>query len=198
MKKGTILGAVSAIGVWAILFLGFQYYQLTRKAGELVGAKEIASEKLTKEGIHSTAHFVSAPIEAPVSKVRDAVWQVEHSSKFIKNFKASDLVKAEGNTKTVKLQLQALNLPAQHFTMEFTLDAANNRVSFKTIESQAQDVTGWYQLEPVDGGKRTKMTYHSEAKDKINVPFPQSVIEGALRETFVNTVRGISDMVKGT
>jgi hypothetical protein len=197
MKKGTILGVISAVAVWAVLFATFQYYQLTRAAGEFVGAKEIVNEKMTKEGINSTAHFVSAPIDAPVSKVRDAVWKVELSSKFIKNFKASDLVKAEGNKKTVKLQLQALNLPAQHFTMEFTLDATNNRVEFKTIESQAQDVTGWYQLEPVDGGKHTKMIYHSEAKDKINVPFPQSVIEGALRETFVNTVRGISNMVKG-
>lgn len=197
MDRGTIFGSISAIAVFGIMFAGWQYVSLQHQAGALKGAKEIKEEQFTKEGITSTAHFVSDLIDAPVTKVQEAVWRVEQSSKYIANFKASELVSEQGNTKVVKMQLQALTLPVQAFTMEFTLDADKHRVNFKTTESQAQDIVGWYQLDAKADGRKTQMTYHSEGTDKINIPFPQSVIEGALRETFVNTVKGITQMVKG-
>jgi hypothetical protein len=40
------------------------------------------------------------------------------------------------------------------------------------------------------------MTYEVKSTDKIAVPFPAAVIEGANREVFVNTVRGIEKQIK--
>jgi len=143
-----------------------------------------------RDGIVTRAHFLSI-IDGSVKQVQAAVWRVEDSAKVVENVTLSDLVKQSGNTKTLKMRLKALNLPLQHYTMEFTLHPAEHRITFKTIESQAQDISGSYQFEASPDGKRTRLVYDSEAKDKIHVPFPQSVIEGATRETFVNTVRGV-------
>jgi hypothetical protein len=170
--------------------------QLQAEAAKWKGAKEIVEESITKDGIVTAARFVSV-IEAPLAKVQDAVWGVESSAGRIPNVKLSQLVKQEGNTKTLKMQLQALTLPVQHYTMQFTLDAAAHKISFKTTESQAQDIEGSYQLEASPDGQRTRIVYESKATDKIAVPFPQSLIEGATRETFVNTIRGVKSMVQG-
>jgi len=135
-------------------------------------------------------------INGPIDKVQDSVWAVERVSTMVENFKKSELIKDEGNTKTVLMQLQALNLPLQQYTMVFTLDKANHVVNFKTIQSQTADLEGSYQLEASPEGQRTKITYAVKSTDKIAVPFPASVIEGANREVFVNTVRGIEKNLK--
>ena len=189
-----VIGVVAALGIVAG-GAGAYFYKLQADAAKWKDAKEIVEDEIKKDGITTTAHFVSI-IDAPLAKVQDAVWKVEDSDKVIANVKKSELVKQEGNTKTLKMQLQALTLPVQHYTMQFTLDAPAHKINFKTIESQAQDIEGSYFLEPSPDGTKTKLTYNAVAKDKIAVPFPQSLIEGATRETFVNTIRGISKMVK--
>ena len=135
-------------------------------------------------------------INGPIDKVQDAVWNVERSSSMVENIKKSELVKSEGNTKTMIMQFQALNLPVQQFTMDFTLDAPNHVVSFKSTQAQAADLEGRYKLEPSPDGTKTRITYEAKSTDKIAVPFPASVIESAQRETFVNTVRGVEKALK--
>jgi hypothetical protein len=75
--------------------------------------------------------------------------------------------------------------------MQFTLDADKHLITFKTVESQAQDIEGEYQLEGSEDGKRTRVNYVAKTRDKIALPFPQSVVDSANREIFVNTMRGV-------
>ena len=67
---------------------------------------------------------------------------------------------------------------------------ATHRISFKTTESQLQDLEGYYQLEASPDGAKTRVTYESKGRDKVALPFPQSVVDSANRELFVNTMRG--------
>jgi hypothetical protein len=170
------------------------WYQLQQQQAVWKNAKEVVDESFSKDGGVAHIRYV-AIIDAPLEKVQEAVWAVEKSSEMVANIKKSELIKAEGNQKTVLMQLQALNLPLQQYTMQFTLDPATHKVTFKTLQAQAADLEGAYVLEPSPDGKRTKLTYEVKSTDKIAVPFPASLIESANRETFVNTVRGVNKVV---
>jgi hypothetical protein len=191
MNKKVVIGIVVVLVV--VAGAAGYFLKLRAEAAKWKEAKEFVKEEssITKEGIVTKAHFVSI-IDAPMEKVEDAMWKVEDGSRWIDNVKLSELVEQKGETKVLKMQIQALNLPVQHYTMEFTRHPGEHRITFKTIASQAQDVEGSYRFEPSPDGKRTRLVYDSTSRDKIQVPFPQDVIEGATRETYVKTVRGIT------
>lgn len=193
MDKKIVVGIVAAVVV--VGGAAAYFFKLQADAAKWKEAKEIVEESLTSEGVTRTARFVSV-IDGSPEKVLQAIWDVENSSSVVENIKLSELVQAEGNRKVVKMQLQALTLPLQHYTMQFDLDRAAQRVTFKTIESQAQDIEGFYQLEGSPDGTKTRLVYESKARAKVAVPFPESVLEGATRETFVNTVRGVNKSLK--
>jgi len=190
MKKGVLIG-VAALVVVVIGAAGY-FLKMRSEAAKWKDAKEFVKEEstITREGVVTKAHFVSI-IDAPMAKVEDAMWRVEEGSRVIDNVKLSELVEQKGQTKIVKMQLQALNLPVQHYTMEFTHHPDQHRITFKTVSSPVQDMQGSYQFEPSPDGKRTRLVYDSVSKDKVQVPFPQDVIDGATREIYVNTVRGV-------
>jgi Polyketide cyclase / dehydrase and lipid transport len=192
MNAKTIGGLVVLVIVLAV---GWFFYDLQRQAAKWKDAKEIVEESFEKNGAVANARYVGV-INGPIDKVQDAVWQVERVSSMVDNFKKSELIKQEGNSKTVLMQLQALNLPLQQYTMEFVLDPANHQVKFKTLQSQTADLEGAYKLEASPDGQRTRIIYEVKSTDKIAVPFPAAVLEGANREVFVNTVRGIEKQIK--
>jgi hypothetical protein len=183
---------VGAVVVLILLVVGWFYVQYRRQVAELASAKEIEQATFNKNGAVADIKYVGV-VDGPIDKVQDAVWNVEGSSKMIENIKKSDLVKQEGNTKTILMQLKAGTLPVQQVVMLFTLDAPNHTVKFKTIQSQAADLEGDYRLEPL--GNKTRLTYEAKSTDKVAVPFPDGVIETANREVFVNTVRGINKAI---
>jgi len=189
MKSKGMIAAV-AVAVVVVGFLGYQYMRVRAEAAKWSGPiKEIVEENASKDGDVTTTHFVSI-IDAPLDKVQAALWNVEHSQDMVENVRMSKLVQQETNSKTIEMHLQALNLPLQYFTMKFTLDPAAHRISFKTVESQLQDLEGYYQLEASPDGTKTRVDYESKGRDKVALPFPQSVVDSANRETFVNTMRG--------
>ena len=192
MNAKTIIAAI--VGV-ILLAGGWYVYDMQRQAAKWKNAKEIVEESFNKDGSVATIRYVGV-IEGPIDKVQDAVWNVERSSQMVENIKKSELVKQEGNTKTMIMQFQALNLPVQQYTMVFTLDAPNHQVNFKSTQAQAADLEGHYKMEASPDGARTRITYEAKSTDKIAVPFPASVIESAQRETFVNTVRGVEKALK--
>jgi len=192
MNAKTIGAVIAAVIVLAV---GWYFYDMQRQAAKWKNAKEIVEESFNKDGGVANIRYVGM-INGPIDKVQDAVWAVERSSQMVENIKKSELVKQEGNSKTMIMQFQALNLPVQQFTMVFTLDAAKHQVDFKSTQAQAADLEGSYKLEPSPDGARTRITYVAKSTDKIAVPFPASVIESAQRETFVNTVRGVEKALK--
>jgi hypothetical protein len=184
---------VGAVVLLIVVVIGWYYVQYRQQVARLAGAKEIVEASYTKDGPVGHLKYVGI-VNGPIDKVQDAVWGVENSSKMIENIKKSDLVKQEGNKKTILMQLKAGSLPMQQVVMEFTLDAPNHAVAFKTTQAQAADLDGAYRLEPV-GADKTKLTYEAKQTDKIANPFPDGVIETAQREVFVNTVRGIEKSI---
>jgi hypothetical protein len=196
MNKKAVIGGIGVVVVLVLGFVGYKIVSLRAQAAKWAGPmKEIVEEQVTHDNNVTHARFVSL-LDAPLAKVQQAVWDVENSQQMVENIKLSKLLESKGNTKLVEINLQALNLPLQNYTMEFTLHPEQHRVTFKTIKSQAQDIEGEYTLQASPDGTKTLLTYTSTAKDKIAVPFPQSVLDSANRETYVNTVRGIEKFVK--
>ena len=196
MNKKAVFGGIGVVVVVALAFAGYQVVRLRSEAAKWSGPmKEIAEEQVTHDNNVTRARFVSL-IDAPLDKVQTAVWDVEHSDQMVANIKLSKLLESKGDTKLIEMNLQALNLPLQNYTMEFTLHPEEHRVTFKTVKSQAQDIDGEYKLEASPDGTKTRLTYISTARDKIAVPFPQSVLDSANRETYVNTIRGIEKFIK--
>jgi len=196
MNKKAVLGGAAVLAVVIVGLLAYKALSVRREAAKWAGPmKEIVEEKVDHADSVTTARFVSL-IDAPIDKVQAAIWDVENSSRVVENIKMSKLLEATGNTKLVEINLQSLNLPLQNFTMEWTLYPDEHRITFKTVKSQAQDIQGEYKLEASPDGRRTRLIYTTVSKDKIAVPFPQSVLDSANRETYVNTVRGIEKSIR--
>ena len=196
MNKKTILGIVGAVVVVVVVVVAYQYMRLQAEAKKWAGPqKEIIEEQVNKEGKVTTSHYVSM-LDVPLAEVQKALWDPEHSQETVENITLSKLIKAEGNTKVVEINLRALSLPLQYYTMEFTLHPEEHRITFKTVQSQAQDLEGEYVLQASPDGKRTMVTYNAKTTDKIALPFPDSVAESANREVFINTMRGVEKAAK--
>jgi hypothetical protein len=193
----TVLGAIGVVAAIVIGFLGYKAMSLKSEAAKWSGPmKEIAEENVTHEDKVTKARYVSM-IDAPLPAVQKAIWDVENSPATVENIKMAKVLESKGpNNKLVEINLQALTLPLQNFTMEWTLYPDEHRVTFKTVKSQAQDIEAEYKLEASPDGQRTRLVYTTTSHDKIVVPFPQSVLDSANRETFVNTVRGIQKVAK--
>jgi hypothetical protein len=183
---------VGAIVLLIVVVVGYYYVQYRRMAAELAGAKEVVEASLTEDRPVANLHYVGMG-DGPVDKVQDAVWWIERASQMIENFKKSDLVSQDGNTKTVLLQIKAGSLPIQQVVMQYNLNPAKHEVTFKTTQAQAADLEGAFRFEPA--GTRTRITYDATATDKIANPLPDGVIETAQREVFVNTIRGINKQI---
>ena len=196
MNKKAVFGGIGVVAVLVIGLLVYKAMGLRSEAAKWSGPiKEIVEEDVKHDGSVTRAHYVSI-IDAPVDAVQKVIWDVEASPKIVENIKMAKVLEDKGNVRIVEINLQALTLPLQNFTMEWTLYPEEHRITFKTTKSQAQDIEAEYKLEPSPDGARTRLTYTTTAKDKINVPFPQSVLDSATRETYVNTVRGIQKSVK--
>jgi len=180
-----VLAVVAALG-------GRWYLRLRAEAAKWAGPmQEIAEESVTREGVVTTMRFVSL-IDAPVDKVEAALWAVENSQNSVPNVKLSKLLESKDTTKLLEMNIQALQLPPVAYTMEFTRHPGENRITFKTIKSGAQDIEGEYRLQPSPDGARTRMTYTNVSRDKIGGPISKEIIDAANRETYVNTVRGLN------
>jgi hypothetical protein len=196
MNKNVVIGLVAVVVVGVGGFFGYQYMQLQAEAKKWAGPhKEIVEEKSSKDGAVTTFHYVSL-IDAPLAAVQAVLWAPERGQEMIENITLSKLLKSEGNSKLIEMNVRALNLPLQFYTMQFTLDPDKHRITFKTVESQAQDLEGEYLLETSPDGKSTRVVYTSKSRDKIALPFPQSVVDSANREIFVNTMRGVKKGVQ--
>jgi hypothetical protein len=88
------------------------------------------------------------------------------------------------------MQIRVLTLPVQTFLAEMTYDAAAKAVSVET-RGGAQDLVATYRLESSPDGTSTRLVYSGKAEERINVPLPESVQKGAMRELFVKQVRAI-------
>ena len=189
MLKLTQYLIVAAI-IGGILVLGYRYWQVTNIAAKYDEAAEIASAQLSKSGAVWTMRF-----ESVIAESQDKVWaalrQPERMAELQPDaFKKSTLQKDEGNKKTVEYQMALLSLPVQTLQAELTYDDAAKRARVVTSKGM-QDIDATYSFEPSPSPDKTRLVLAGTATDKVSVPIPQSVIEGALKELFVVQVRAI-------
>ena len=196
MNRKVVIGAVVAAVVVVGGLLVSKAMRLQSEAAKWSGpVKEIIDEQVTREGKETRARYVSM-IDGPSDAVLQAIWSVEDSPKTVENIKMAKVLESQGDTKVVEINLQALTLPLQNLTTQWTIDRQKKQVTFKTLKSQAQDIEALYVVEASPDGKRTRLTYTAVIRDKIALSLPQSVIDSANRETYVNTVRGVQKTVK--
>lgn len=182
---GVVLAAVG-------LYLGYRFWELQQMAAKYANAKEVAAESIEKDGPNWTVHFESV-LAQPLDKVWRALHQPERSHEFIEAFKKSELKKEDGNKKTVEFDVQVLTLPVQTFVAELTFDDASHQMSLKTL-SGPQDQTATYQLRALDPNK-TLLVYDAKATDRLSVPLPLAIQQGAVRELFVLQIRAIQKSI---
>lgn len=201
MSSKAVAGIIGALVVVVGGFFAYRYVsRLQEQTAKWAGpVKEIVDEEssITRDGDVTKIYLVSR-IDVPIDKVQAAMWGVERSQESVENVRLSKLIKEEGKRKEVQIQVQLLSLPLQEFTMEFLLDEAQHRMTFKTLQASTTDLEGSYQLEASPDGKQTRLVYDTRAKPRVPLPVPQSVQDSAQREFFVNTVRGIKKRATGS
>ena len=104
---------------------------------------------------------------------------------------SSELKSSSANTKVVEIRGKVLNLPIQRLVIEYTLYPNEKRITSRTLDYNLADINSEYKFEPSPDGKKTLLRFTQTSKDKLGNPLPESVQKGALKETYVTTVRTV-------
>jgi carbon monoxide dehydrogenase subunit G len=170
------------------------YFRAQREATKWEGAvEEIAFAKLEKDGKVFDIELHSR-IDAPVDKVWAALKEPEKLSSMSEQYKKSDLLASEGNTKQLELHVLTLgNL--QQFKVELTFHDDTKTVDIKTLQSTIADIDGSYHLEASPDGQKTLYIYKAKQTDKVNLPVSTDVQRSAIKESFVSQVNAIKKQI---
>jgi hypothetical protein len=188
-----ILAAVAVVFVLILAYVGYRFWRLQQLAAKYANAKEIAAESIEKDANKWIIHMESV-LAHPIDKVWEALRQPERSHEYIEAFKKSELKKEEGNTKVVEFEVQLLTLPAQTFVLQLSYDDTRHRLTVKTL-SGPQDQDSTYQLTAL-GSDKTLLVMDGTAVDRITMPLPFAVQQGAMRELFVAQIRAIEKSIQ--
>lgn len=183
--------------VVALALLGYGGYRwwlssVERAAVEWEGElQEIAREKMEK--IDDTWHIeFDTVFDAPVERVYQAYTQPERAHELLPDkVVASELKSSDGNKKVVEIRGRILNLPIQRLVVEYTMYPDEKRITSRTLEYNLADINSEYRFKASPDGKKTLLRFTQTSKDKLGNPLPESVQKGALKETYVTTVRTV-------
>jgi uncharacterized protein YndB with AHSA1/START domain len=192
MNKKVLVGALVAVVV-----LGYAGYRMwlssvERAAVEWEGQlSEISREKMEKVEDTWQIEFDTV-FDAPVDKVYVAYTQPERAHELLpEKVISSELKSSSANTKVVEIKGRVLNLPVQRLVIEYTLYPAEKRITSKTLDYNLADINSEYRFQPSPDGTKTLLRFTQTSKDKLGNPLPESVQKGALKETYVTTVRTV-------
>lgn len=186
----TIVGVVIGVAALVVAAGAWQYWRLQSAADSWGSAEELVLDEIVKDGRTWNVRL-EAVIDKPIELVWEAMQQPERSAEFIpETFKKSELKSSGDGKKIVEMHVQVLTLPVQQFLAEMTYDADAKTVGVVT-KGGPQQLVATYRLEPSPDGRRTLLRYAGKAEERINVPLPESVQKGAMRELFVKQVRAI-------
>ena len=188
-----ILGIVAVIVLAVVGYFAWINYQIHQAASG--PAKEIVSESMSKSGDVWHVSFVSK-FDAPVDKVYEIFSHPERSHDLApENVLKSELVSEQGNTKVIdligKLDILPPGFKVQNLRTEYTLYPAEHRITSKTIDFKLADINSEFKFEATPDGKGTLLRFNQTSKDKGGIPV-ESVQKGALRETYLTTVRSVN------
>ena len=151
-------------------------------------------EEIASETIQRDAGIWKVGFESKLAAPPDKVWQaLTTPAQWAGSSPALEKVtveKDESAQKTIKVRGKLLSLPAQSFRAEISYDEAAKSARIKTVGSPLLELDATYRIEPSpDGG--TLVHYQATATERVKVPPPEDVARGAIRQLYVETVRGL-------
>jgi hypothetical protein len=184
--------AIVAVLVLAVLGYVVMSYRTIQQAAACP-AKEIASSNMSKSG--DTWHITfTSKFDAPLDKVFDAFQHPERAVEFApENVMKSEVVKDEGNTKTIdvvgKLDILPPGFKVQNLRTQYTVYPDQHRITSKSIDFKLADIDSEYKFESTADGKTLlKFTQTSKQKQQMLV---EALQKGALCETYATQVRAV-------
>jgi hypothetical protein len=188
-----ILGVVAALVLLVAVYFGWTYYRIQQAASG--PAAEIASESISRTGDTWHVSFVSR-FDAPVDRVFEAFTHPERAHEMAPdNVLKSEIIKQEGNIKVVdvvgKLDILPPGFKVQNLRTEYTVYPEEKRITTRSIEFKLADIQSEYRFEPSPDGKTTVLRFSQTSKDKAPM-IVESLQRGALRETYLTTVRAVN------
>ena len=192
MNKKVVVGALLLLAV--VAYGGYRWWlsSVEQAAVEWQGPfREISREQMAKEG--DTWHIeFDTVFDAPVDRVYDAYTHPERAHELVPDrVLVSELKLDEGNKKVVEIRGKVLNLPIQRLVIEYSMFPDQKRITSKTLEYNLADINSEYVFQASPDGKKTLLRFTQTSKDKLGNPLPESVQKGALKETYVTTVRTV-------
>ncbi len=192
MSKKTVVGVLVVLVV--VAYGGYRLWlaSVERAAVEWEGPfREIAREEMVKEGDTWRIEFDTV-FDAPVSRVYEAYTRPERAHELVPDrVLVSELKLDEGNKKVVEIRGRVLNLPVQRLVIEYTMYPDQQRITSRTLEYNLAEISSEYVFQPSPDGAKTLLRFTQKSKDKLGNPLPESVQKGALKETYVTTVRTV-------
>jgi len=187
MNARNVAIAVGVVVLVVALWMFLKFRAVQQAAVKWEGkVDEIASEKIEKQGESFQVELTSR-IDAPIDAVFDSFEHPEKSQGMVPEIQVAKVLSGDDKKKTVEFHIVALDQP-QVLTVELTYDQAQKRIGVKTVEGLT-DIDGAYQLVASPDGKRTLVVY--KAKQTVRLPLPDGILQGAIKEQFVNLMRAI-------
>jgi hypothetical protein len=188
-----ILAIVAVLVAAVAIYVARQYMAIQQAVSG--PAKELVSEKMERKGDTWYVDFVTK-FDAPIDRVYEAFSRPERVIEFApENVLKSDLVKSDGNVKTVNLVARLDILPpgfkVQNIQFEYTLNPETKTITTKTIDFKLADMASEFKFEPGPEGNTTVLKFHQTSKDKAPM-LVESLQKGALREQYLITVRAVN------
>jgi len=188
-----ILAVVAVVVVAVAVYVVRSYMAIQRAVSG--PAKELVSESMERKGDTWYVDFVTK-FDAPVDRVFAAFSQPEKViDNAPENVLKSELVKSEGNVKTVNLVARLDILPpgfkVQNIQFEYTLHPETKTITTRTIDFKLADMASELKFAPGPEGDTTILTFHQTSKDKAPM-LVESLQKGALREQYLITVRAVN------
>ena len=185
--------AIVAVLVLAVLGYVFVQYSKIQQAAACP-AKEIATSNMSKSG--DTWHIAfTSKFDAPLDKVFDAFQHPERAVEFApENVMKSEVIKDEGNTKTIdvvgKLDILPPGFKVQNLRTQYTVYPDQHRITTKSIDFKLADIDSEYKFEPTPDGK-TLLKFNQTSKQKQQM-LVEALQKGALCETYATQVRAVN------
>ncbi|HLY38480.1 MAG TPA: hypothetical protein VKU61_10625 [Candidatus Binatia bacterium] len=185
--------AIVAVLVLAVLGYVFVQYGKIQQAAACP-AKEIATSNMSKSG--DTWHIAfTSKFDAPIDKVFDAFQHPERAVEFApENVMKSEVIKDEGNTKTIdvvgKLDILPPGFKVQNLRTQYTVYPDQHRITSKSIDFKLADIDSEYKFEPTPDGK-TLLKFNQTSKQKQQM-LVEALQKGALCETYATQVRAVN------
>jgi hypothetical protein len=187
-----ILAIVVVLVLAAAGYFYVQYSKIQQAAA--CPAKEIATSNMSKSG--DTWHIAfTSKFDAPLDKVFDAFQHPERAVEFApENVMKSEVVKDEGNTKTIdvvgKLDILPPGFKVQNLRTQYTVYPDQHRITSKSIDFKLADIDSEYKFEPTADGK-TVLKFNQTSKQKQQM-LVEALQKGALCETYATQVRAVN------